>query len=89
MSRGKRVVVVFDCRIAGIRRGLVVVVAGGIVVVVVGKGAVGGAGSMRGVFVVVQGPRMRNGKLIGLAIGVRRCCRVHPLRMFELRNKGR
>jgi len=75
VTRGKRVVVVFDCRIADIRRGLVVV-AGGIVVV--GKVTVGGAGSMRGVFVVL-GPRMRNGMLIGLVIGVRRCCRVHPL----------
>ena len=76
MTRGKRVVVVFDCRIADIRMGLVVVVVGGIVVV--GKVTVGGAGSMRGVFVVL-GPRMRNGMLIGLVIGVRRCCRVHPL----------
>lgn len=75
MTRGKRVVVVFDCRIADVRMGWVVV-AGGIVVV--GKVTVGGAGSMRGVFVVL-GPRMRNGMLIGLGIGVRRCCRVHPL----------
>ncbi len=75
MTLGKRVVVVFDCRIADIRMGLVVVVGG---IVVVGKVTLGGAGSMRGVFVVL-GPRMRNGMLIGLVIGVRRCCRVHPL----------
>jgi len=75
VTLGKRVVVVFDCRIADIRMGLVVVVGG---IVVVGKVTLGGAGSMRGVFVVL-GPRMRNGMLIGLVIGVRRCCRVHPL----------
>lgn len=71
VTGGKKVVVVSDCRIVDSRRGFVV--AGGIVVV--GKLAVG---SRTGLFVVL-GLRTRNGMLIGLVTGVRRCCRVRPL----------
>ena len=73
------VVVVSGCRNLGIHRGFVVVV---VVAVVGGSVAVGMvsadvAGNRRGVFVAL-GQRRRNGMLIGLVIGVRRCSRVRP-----------